>query len=70
MDIADGSGKAPRMIPGRAHFVWLGEKLPFLYALAVASAAERGGFERVVFHHGDSLDREPHFRALARVPRV
>lgn len=58
------------MIPGRAHFVWLGEKLPFVAVLAAASAATRGGFERVVLHHTDPLDREPHFRALVRAPRV
>jgi hypothetical protein len=58
------------MIPGRAHFVWLGEKLPFVHVLAAASAASRGGFERVLFHHTDPLEREPHFRALASAPRV
>ncbi|HEX6272433.1 MAG TPA: glycosyltransferase [Polyangiaceae bacterium] len=58
------------MIPGRAHFVWLGERLPFVYALAAASAAKRGGFERVLFHHTDLLDREPAFAFLARAPHV
>jgi hypothetical protein len=58
------------MIPGRAHFVWLGESLPFVYVLAAASAARRGGFERVLFHHTDRLDRAPHFATLARTPRV
>jgi hypothetical protein len=58
------------MIPGRAHFVWLGEKLPFVYVLAAASAASRGGFERVLFHHTDRLDREPSFHELSRAPRV
>jgi hypothetical protein len=58
------------MIPERAHFVWLGEKLPFVYALAAASAAQRGGFERVLFHHTDPLDREPSFAFLGRTTRV
>jgi hypothetical protein len=58
------------VIPARAHFVWLGEKLPFVYVLAAASAAVRGGFERVSFHHTDPLDREPYFALLERVPRV
>jgi hypothetical protein len=71
MDIAGGRWKAPgTMIPGRAHFVWLGERLPFVYALAAASAAKRGGFERVLFHHTDRLDREPAFAFLARAPHV
>jgi hypothetical protein len=70
MDIPGLGWKAPRMIPGRAHFVWLGGKLPFVHVLAAASAASRGGFERVLFHHTDPLEREPHFRALASTPRV
>lgn len=58
------------MIPGRAHFVWLGERLPFVHVLAAASAGLRGGFERVFFHHADRLEATPHFSALARAPRV
>jgi len=58
------------MIPGRAHFVWLGEKLPFVHVFAAASAAARGDFERVLFHHTDRLDAEASFSWFARSPRV
>ena len=58
------------MIPGRAHFVWLGERLPFVHVFAAASAAARGGFERVLFHHTDRLDAEPSYSWFARSPRV
>ncbi|HEX5100635.1 MAG TPA: glycosyltransferase, partial [Polyangiaceae bacterium] len=58
------------MIPGRAHLVWLGERLPWATVLAAASAAARGGFERVLFHHTDRIDREPHYAPLSRAPRV
>lgn len=43
------------MIPPVAHFVWYGENLPWIYALAVKSAARRGDFVRVVLHHRDNL---------------
>ena len=58
------------MIPGKAHFIWLGFGLPFLHVLAAASAARRGGFERVLFHHTDPLDREANFPLLSRAPGV
>jgi hypothetical protein len=58
------------MIPARAHFVWLGEKLPFVFVLAAASAARRGGFEQVLFHHTDPLKGEPAFGFLSRIPGV
>lgn len=38
------------MIPRVLHFIWLGTEFPWLNALAVASAAEQGGFERIVLH--------------------
>jgi len=38
------------MIPATAHFVWFGESFPWLNALAIASAAEVGGFEQLVLH--------------------
>jgi hypothetical protein len=58
------------MIPGKAHLVWLGSGLPFLHVLAAASAARRGGFERVLYHHTDPLDRESNFSLLSRAPGV
>ena len=38
------------MIPATLHLVWLGQTFPWLNALAIVSAAERGGFERIVLH--------------------
>ncbi len=43
------------MIPNTAHFLWLGDELPWANALSVYSATRRGGFERIVLHH----DQEP-----------
>ena len=57
-------------IPLVAHFVWFGERLPWIHALAVQSAAMRGGFARLVLHHDADLGRAPHARALAAHPRV
>jgi hypothetical protein len=50
------------MIPRDAHLVWLGPGFGFVHLLAVASAALRGGFERVIVHHTDALDGAPAFR--------
>jgi hypothetical protein len=58
------------MIPPTAHFIWIGRELAYVHVLAVASAALYGGFERVLFHHTDELDGDPHFRELDRIPRV
>lgn len=58
------------MIPGTAHFVWIGREFPWLHWVALASAARRGGFERVVLHHTDDLSSAVWFRELDRVPRV
>ncbi|HEU4409375.1 MAG TPA: glycosyltransferase [Polyangiaceae bacterium] len=58
------------MIPPVAHFLWFGRHLPWVYALAVRSAAARGGFERVVLHHDDDLSASPGFRELASLDRV
>lgn len=43
------------MIPGDAHFVWIGRSLPFTHLVALRSAVAAGGFERVFFHHTDDL---------------
>ncbi len=58
------------MIPPVAHFLWFGPELPWVYALALRSAAARGGFERVVLHHEDDLGRSPGFVDLAGRPSV
>lgn len=57
-------------IPPIAHFVWFGRTFPWLNWLAVRSAADRGGYERVILHHADSLEGLPYFRELVRDPRV
>ncbi len=56
------------MIPPVAHFVWYGKALPWLYALAVKSAAGRGGFARVVLHHRDDLSHCAVWPELLRLP--
>lgn len=57
-------------IPPIAHFVWFGQSFPWLNWLAVRSAADRGGFERVILHHADDLSEAPYFRDLAQDPRI
>ena len=54
------------MVPAVAHFVWIGRRVPFVHWIAAASAAKRGDFAEVVFHHLDSLDDSPAVRALAQ----
>ena len=44
------------MIPPVAHFIWLGPRLPWIFRLAIRSAALRGGFERVLLHHDHPLE--------------
>ena len=43
------------MIPATAHFLWFGSELPWIHSLSVRTAAQNGGFERVVLHHADPL---------------
>jgi hypothetical protein len=42
-------------IPPTAHFVWLGDEMPWVFVLALRSAASRGGFRRIVLHHEPAL---------------
>jgi hypothetical protein len=56
------------MIPGIAHFIWLGRDFPWVHALAIRSCAERGGFERVVLHCSDDLSGSPWWPEVARLP--
>ena len=56
------------MIPATAHFLWYGKTLPFIYMVGIRSAAVRGGFERVVLHHGDDLSNTPHWDYLKATP--
>ena len=53
------------MIPKIAHFIWFGSELPWMYGLAIRSAALRGGFDRVVLHSEDNLEHTPGY-AMAR----
>ena len=53
-----------------AHFVWYGPSLPWLYALAVRSAALRSGLSRVVLHHADELQRPDWWDRTLDVPGV
>ena len=50
-----GTGGPALPIPAVAHFIWFGASLPWVYRLAIRSAAIRGGFERVVLHHEPAL---------------
>ena len=56
------------MIPPVAHFIWFGTQLPWVHALAIRSAARRGGFEQVVLHHADDLSRTPAWPELLATP--
>ncbi len=58
------------MIPNTAHFIWLGKNLPWVYVLAVRSAALRGGFQQVVLHHEDDLSETPYWAELIGTPGV
>ena len=57
------------MIPPVAHFIWYGGQLPWVHALAIRSAHDRGGLERIVLHHADDLSGTPWWPELARLPR-
>jgi hypothetical protein len=57
-------------IPRHAHLIWLGRDLPWVNVLAVRSAAERGGFERVTLHHDEDLSAAPLYGALAAIDRL
>lgn len=41
--------------PLKAHLIWYGPSLPWVYGLAVQSALLRGGFEEVWLHHDHDL---------------
>ncbi len=58
------------MIPGTAHLIWFGTSFPWLNGAAIVSAAEHGGFERVVVHHADPLDGTPGYTLAAGDARV
>jgi hypothetical protein len=55
-------------IPATAHFIWLGDRLAWLHAMAIRTAALNGGFTRVVLHHDRPLAHLPVWRELAGLP--
>jgi len=56
------------VIPHVAHFVWYGREFPWVNALAIRSALDRGGFDRVVLHHEDDLSGTRWWKDLAARP--
>ena len=57
-------------IPDRAHFCWIGARLPWAYVFAILSAADRSELAELVLHHTDTLEHDAKLRALERCPRV
>jgi len=57
-------------IPARAHFCWIGSRLPWAYVFAILSAAERGGLDDIVLHHTDVLEAGAELRALTSAAGV
>lgn len=58
------------MIPAVAHFVWFGTELPWTHVLALRSARDRGGFDRLVLHCGDDLRRARWWPSVAGIDRL
>ena len=58
------------MIPATAHFLWFGREFPFIFGLALRSAALRGEMERVVLHHADPIAETPGGRLALETPAV
>lgn len=56
-------------IPSTAHFIWFGEDLSWLHAMAIRTACLHGGFERVVLHCDRSLEHRPAWRELEGLER-
>ncbi|WP_428268764.1 glycosyltransferase [Haliangium sp.] len=57
-------------IPKLAHFIWLGSSFPWIYGMALRSAAVRGGFDQVYLHHRDDISTTPGWAAAMDHPRV
>jgi hypothetical protein len=57
-------------IPPVAHFIWFGRELLWVHLLAIRSAIQRGGFERVILHHADDLRGLPWWGKLQDLPGV
>ncbi len=58
------------MIPKTAHFIWFGREFPWIYGFAAKTAAQQGGFERVVIHHADDIDETPGGRLAGQTRKV
>jgi hypothetical protein len=58
------------VIPPVAHFIWYGNRFPWVNVLALRSACERGDFERVVLHHDADVSSTAHGASLRRMPRL
>lgn len=57
-------------VPHSAFFIWLGSDMPYAHRLAVRSAAQNGGFRRVLLLHEPALARSAAYEELARTPGV
>lgn len=57
-------------IPARAHFIWIGSRLPWAYVFALLSAAERSGLDEVILQHTDALEDSPQLQALVAAPGI
>jgi hypothetical protein len=58
------------MIPAVGHFCWIGQRLPFAFAISVRSAALSSELDRVVLHHTDPLDDDDAAKLLRATDRV
>jgi hypothetical protein len=58
------------VIPATAHFIWFGAAFPWVYRLALRSAALRGGFDRIVLHHEAALREAGDLAELTAIPGV
>ena len=57
-------------IPPQAHFCWIGTRLPWAYAFAILSAAERSAMSTVTLHHTDALEDSAALRSLDKARGV
>jgi hypothetical protein len=56
--------------PKLAHFIWYGASFPWMNELALRSAHDRGGFERVVLHFDGRLSNDQCDALRAALPRL
>jgi hypothetical protein len=61
---------AESRIPLHAHFIWFGAALPYVYRLALRSAAQNGGFQRVTLHCEPALLAARVAEEFADDPRI